>query len=138
MNVLEFPVGCRMMGQVCKVVSTSVERLETDLGIEGVVEHVVVTEPLGGVDPGQPQPVARPGVDVDGVGLSVVTHPVGAQSADGHGGLVVSPGLILHRTSLRNTEMSFLTVHLICSVAKCQFRNPDNLLLLGYKETYKQ
>ena len=111
------------------------ERLETDLGIEGVVEHVVVTQPLGGVDPGQPQPVPRPGVDVDGVGLGVVTHPVGAQSADGHGGLVVSPRLILHRTSQRNTEMSVLIIHLICSVAKCYFRNPDNLLLLKYRET---
>ena len=70
------------------------------LGIKWVVEHVVVTEPPGGVDPRHPQPVVSARVDVDGVGLSVITHPVAAHSSNSHGGLVVPPALILQRKSL--------------------------------------
>ena len=38
--------------------------------------------------------------DVDGVGFSVITHPVAARSGDSHGGLVVPPALILQRISV--------------------------------------
>ena len=99
------------------------------LGIEGIVEHVVVTEPLSGVHSPDPQPVLRPRVDVDVVGLGVFTDVVTTLPQDRDYGLVVSSALLLRiKWLIRLTWVT--TPHLICSIEKCYRRNPDSVFLL--------